>query len=401
MPEDRDGGATPFWPPFLRMVGIRATFLAGTALTLLWAPTRHDFPPFRAYEAHTDLIFESFAQWDAGWFLRIAGHGYDSAASTAFFPLYPLVVRGVGVLLGSKLVAAVCVSLLAAGIAAVFVYRLAVPLVGTAVAWDAVLLLALYPSAMVFTSAYADALFLALSAGCLYAALRDRPWLAGVLGGLAVATRFVGLALVPPLLVLLWPRGRSAHELLRPAPLLCFPAAVVAYAAYLDHRFGDPFEFVHALDRYWQRHTSWLGPLRGLWESLSAGYHGTAELLLHLPRGLGAPGGFPHRDQLAAQNALQALLLLAALWLTWVAWRRLGRVLGLYAISTMAFLLSSPVDVTPLASFPRYLLADFPLFIALAAELRDHPRAREPVVIGFAAMAGAAAVGFSRHVWIA
>ena len=100
-------------------------------------------------------------------------------------------------------------------------------------------------------------------------------------------------------------------------------------------------------------------------------------------------------------NAIQFLVLVGALWLTWVAWRRLSRPLGLYAVSVMVFLLSSTVDVFPLASFPRYLLADFPVFIALAAELRDHPRAREPVVIAFAAVAGAAAVGFSRHIWIA
>jgi Mannosyltransferase (PIG-V) len=390
-----------WWPPFRRLVTIRAAFLVGAALALLWSPLRHDLPPFRAYDARTDLLFGAFGQWDAGWFMRIVEHGYDVPQSSVFFPLYPLVVRAGGFVLGSNLVAGVLVSLVAAGVGAALVHRIALPVVGREAAWDTILLLALYPSAMVFTSAYADGLFLALSAGCLYAASRDRPWLAGVLGGLAVSTRFVGLALIPPLLLLLWPRGRSARELLRPAPLLCFPAAVAAYAAYLDHRFGDPFEFAHELDRYWGRHTSWLGPLRGLWDSVSSGYHGTAELLLHLPRQLGAPDGFPNRDQLGALNAMHLLVLVAALWLTWVAWRRLGRVLGLYAVSVMVFLLSSTVDAFPLASFPRYLLADFPIFIALAAKLRDHPKAREPVVIAFAAVAGAAAVGFSRHVWIA
>ena len=393
--------ALPLRRPFARLVLIRLTFLVATAATLLWSPVRENFPPFHAYEARTDLVFETFAQWDSGWFLGIAAHGYESSASTVFFPLYPLVVKAVSYALGSKLVAAVLVSLAAAGVAAVLVHRIALPLVGDAAAWDSVLLLALYPSALVFTSAYADALFLALSAGSLYAAMRRHPWLAAILGALAASTRLVGLALIPPLLLLLRPRGRSPRELLRPAPLLLVPAGVAAYAAYLDHRFGDPLEFVDALDRYWQRHTSWAGPFGGLWDSLSAGYHGAAEIALHLPRRLGEPDGFLHRDQLGALNALQLLVLLAALWLTWVAWRRLGRVLGIYAVSMMVFLLSSTVEVFPLASFPRYLLADFPLFIALAAVLREHPRARDPVVIGFAAVAGAAAVGFARHVWIA
>jgi hypothetical protein len=391
-----------WWQPFRRLVVIRVAFLFGGALALLWSPLRHDFPPFHAYNSHTDLLFGTFEQWDSGWFLGIAQHGYDNPASSVFFPLYPLLVRGVALVLGSKVVAAVLLSLVAAGVAAALVHQIALPFVGEDGAWDTVLLLALYPSALVFTSAYADALFLALSAGCLYAATRERPWLAGVLGGLAVSTRFVGLALIPPLLVLLWPRGRSVRELLRPAPLLLLPAAVGAYAAYLDHRFGDPLQFVHSLEEYpWKRHTTALGPLRGLWDSVSSAYHGAAELLLHLPRDLGSPAGFPNRDQLGALNAIHLLVLVAALWLTWVAWRRLSLALGLYAVSVFVFLISSTADVFPLISFPRYLLADFPIFIALAAELREHPRARDPVVIGFAAVAGAAALGFSRHVFIA
>ena len=89
-----DGMNVPWWRPFLRLVLIRAAFLVGTAATLLWFPIRRDFPPFHAYEARTDLVFGTFEQWDSGWFLGIAQHGYDSAASTVFFPLYPLVVRG-------------------------------------------------------------------------------------------------------------------------------------------------------------------------------------------------------------------------------------------------------------------------------------------------------------------
>ena len=391
-----------WWLPFRRLVTIRVAFLLGAALALLWSPMRSDFPPFRAYDARTDLFFGAFEQWDSGWFLGIAKHGYDSAQATVFFPFYPLVVHGVGFVLRSNLVAGVLVSLAAAGVAAVFVHRIALMVVGPEAAWDSVLLLALYPSALVLTSAYADGLFLALSAGSLYAALRDRPWTAGILGALAVSTRLVGLALIPPLLLLLWPRGRSVRELLRTAPLLLLPVPLVAYGAYLDHRFGDPLQFVHSLADYpWHRHTTWLGPLGGLWDSVSSGYHGAAELLLHLPRDLGRPDGFPNRDQLGALNAIHLLVLVAALWLTWVAWRRLSRVLGLYAVSMLVFLLASSAEVFPLISFPRYLLADFPLFIALSGELRDHPRARDPVVIGFAGVAGAAAVGFSRHVWIA
>jgi hypothetical protein len=388
--------ARPFWT----LVWIRVAFWVGAALALLWAPLRHDFPPFRAYDARTDLLFLTFAQWDSGWFLRIADHGYDIPATSAFFPLYPLVVRAVGFVLGSTLVAAVLVSLAAAGVGAVLVWRIARAVVGDAAAGDTVLLLALYPSALVFTGAYSDGLFLALAAGSVLAARRNRGWLAGMLGGLAVATRLMGLALVPALLVLLWPRGRSRRDLVRPAPVLLLPAALGLYCLYLDHRFGDPLAFENAQTLYWLRETSPFGPLGGLWDSIAAGYHGAAELLLHLPRELGEPGGFPDRDRFATWNVLHLLLLVAALWLTWVAWRKLGPALGVYAVAVDAAVLSGTHEVFPLASLPRYLLANFPLFIALAALLRDRPRAREATVIAFAALGAVAAVAFSRHVWI-
>jgi hypothetical protein len=386
--------------PFWTLVAIRCAFWFGAALTLLWAPLRHDFPPFEAYDARTDLLFLTFAQWDAGWFLRVADEGYDIPATSAFFPLYPLVVRAVGFVLGPTLVAAVLISLVAAGVGAVLVWQIARRVVGEAAANDSVLLLALYPSALAFTSAYSDGLFVALAAGSFLAAMRGRGWIAGVLGGLAVATRLVGLALVPALLILLWPRRYAGRELLRPLPVALVPLGLGLYCLYLEHRFGDSVAFANAQSLYWLRETSPFGPIGGLWESIAAGYHGAAELFLHLPHGLGEPGGFPDRDRFAIWNVLHLLLFVAALWLTWVAWKRLGPALGVYAAATNAALLVGTVEVFPLASVPRYLLANFPLFIALAALVRDRPRAREATLIAFAAVGAVAAVAFSRHIWI-
>jgi hypothetical protein len=55
----------------------------------------------------------------------------------------------------------------------------------------------------------------------------------------------------------------------------------------------------------------------------------------------------------------------------------------------------------PLLSFPRYVLGNFPVFIALASTLEDRPRARQAVLITFAAVSAVAAVAFARKTWIA
>jgi Mannosyltransferase (PIG-V) len=367
----------------------------------VWAPVREAarLAPYRAYDALTDLLFGTFAQWDADWFLNIATHGYRGEQATAFFPLYPAVVAGVAVVVRSPVVAAVLVSVAAAAVVAILVGRIARPLLGEGAARTALLYVALYPFAYVFTAAYADALFLALAAGSFLAGLRRRPLLAGLLGASAVATRPLGFALLPALVVLLWPRTR--REAIGLAPLVLLPAALGAYMVYLDHKFGDALAFSHAQGVYWQRYTPTLGPVGGLWDSLVAGWHGFAELVRHLPRSQEHPHGYARHDRWAVWNLAQFLLLVGALWLTWRAWVRLGAAYGLYSLTLIGIVLTSPARIVPLAGFPRYVLSDFPLFLALAQLTEGRPRARTTVIVAFAAVGAAAAVAFSRKVWVA
>src|SRR5207244_2207398 len=104
----------------------------------------------RAYDALGDTLFGTFAQWDSVWFIHIADHGYDSKQIAAFFPLYPLVVHGLGEVVRSTLVAGVLVSLAAGAVAAAVLVRIARSVLGESAARDGVLFLALYPIAYVF-----------------------------------------------------------------------------------------------------------------------------------------------------------------------------------------------------------------------------------------------------------
>ena len=91
---------------------------------------------------------------------------------------------------------------------------------------DTILLLALFPIGYVFTAIYSDAMFLALASGSFLAARRQRALLAGVLGALAVGTRIMGLALIPALIVLLWPSRWALREVARLAAVLLLPLAL-------------------------------------------------------------------------------------------------------------------------------------------------------------------------------
>jgi Dolichyl-phosphate-mannose-protein mannosyltransferase len=382
--------------PFWTLVWIRLAFLVGTALTLLWAPRTGELVPPGAWDPFTDLVFGTFGQWDARWFLHIARDGYNPT-SAAFFPLYPALLAA----LGSSVVLGTLLSLAAAGFGAWCVYEIARPRFGEPVARDSVLVLALFPTAFVFTALYSDGLFLACSAAAFLAAERGRPLLAGVAGGLAVATRVLGIALLPALAYLLWPR--RARESWRLAPLLLLPAAVGAFATYLDHELGDPWAFSRAqASPGWERTFPALGPVSGLWMAIQAGGHGGLEILRHLPRTaeVGA-AGYSAVDRIAFWNAVHLVVFVAVAVLTWLAWRRLGPAFGLYAAAILVVVLSEPSKGFPLVSFPRFVLTDFPVLVTLALLVQEHPRLRTGVLVALGTLSAVAGVAFAHGVWVA
>ena len=388
--------AGPFWV----VVAIRAGYWAAVLVALLWAPLRSGFPVHRAYGARTDFIFGAFDQWDANWFLRIAQHGYDTKQSASFFPLYPLLTRGLGFVVRSNLVAGVTISVVAAGFAGIAVMRIAQRCASSRAAHDSVLLFALYPITFVFTAVYSDSLFVAFAAWAFVFALEGRATAAALLGALAVLTRPTGLALLPALAWILWPQRPNARSLLRLTPLLLLPAALGGYCLYLNSHFGDAFAFIHSEGSFWLRHVPSTGPIGGAWAALKAGEQGLAQLVLHLPAASGAPSGFGKPEQFAIWNVVQLALLVAACALTWVCWKRVGRALALYSATTIVLFLSAPAAVVPLVSEPRFLIGDFPLFVALAVLVEERPRLRTIVVASFAAAGVLAAVGFAHGIWI-
>ena len=287
-------------------------------------------------------MFGTFDHWDAEWLLRIARDGYDEV-SAAFFPLYPALVA----LLGSSIVWGTLLSLVAAGLGAVCVFRIARAKLGDSGAHDTVLVLALFPTAFVFTAVYSDGLFLLLSAASFLAAERGRPWLAGIAGGLAVATRSMGLALVPALVYLLWPRSR--RETWRLVPLLLLPAALGLYAFYLDREVGDAFAFTNAQASGWDRELATLGPLGGLWMSIQAGGHGALEILRDLPRtGVDSPGYSQSAPGFLLERGAPVAPRPAHMAPPGSRGAGSGPALGLYALTTLIVILSVPSEGFPL-----------------------------------------------------
>src|SRR5262245_13075273 len=183
--------------------------------------------------------------WDGGWYLSIAQHGYwfdpSGSSSVAFFPLFPLAVRGMAALTHNYVVAGLLVANVAALGAVMVLWRWVRREAGSAAAERAAVWLMVYPFSFFLHSIYAESLFFLLATLCLDASARQRRLAAGLWGALAATARPMGVLLTPALTWGLWRDYRAGRG---PGPrdvvaVLLPVLGLGAYMAYLWVAFGD------------------------------------------------------------------------------------------------------------------------------------------------------------------
>jgi hypothetical protein len=200
---------------------------------------------------------ERFLIWDAGWFLRVAINGYPhgytyesngqlAGNELAFFPLYPMLIRGVAGLGIDAGTAAIGVSWLASIAAAVALHLLGSSLFGKRAGWALVAICCSAPVSVVLSMAYSESLFLAVVAGMFVAAHRQVWWAAGLLGLAAALSRPTGLAAAVGLAVAAALAVREARSFRAGGTWKPVAAAAVAlagvpaYIGWVGLRVGDP-----------------------------------------------------------------------------------------------------------------------------------------------------------------
>src|SRR5438093_4373641 len=151
-------------------------------------------------------LLTSWNHWDAANFTRIAQYGYQTIYDTAFFPLFPLLVKCIAFLFGNNGYIAIGMILSNLALLGAFfvLYQIATDMLGEQVGRRTLLYLCIFPTAFFFFAAYNESLFLFLTASSFLAMRRQKWWLAGILGLFAALTRSAGLLLVIPYLYELW-----------------------------------------------------------------------------------------------------------------------------------------------------------------------------------------------------
>lgn len=236
-----------------------------------------------------DLRTEGLLGWDADWYHLIASHGYAALPPEAlrFFPLLPLLARGLSyLLLGSEGAALLVLGNGGAIVFGLLLHRLVVRTgLGERVADRAVWVAALVPAGFVQVMGYTEPLYGALVCGLLLAA-RDRRWaVVALLGFLAGALRPPGVVLGAVVLVeaLVGLRAVRPREALARAVAVVAPAVgLAAYLLWVGARFGDPLLPFRVQTGPDLRGGAFVNPVTGLfgavegllrWRLMGAGLH--------------------------------------------------------------------------------------------------------------------------------
>jgi len=344
-------------------------------------------PGFLSYWAH----------WDGAWYLDIVTGGYGdlAPASTAFFPLYPMLVRLGMVYGGGPALWGVLISLIATPFALFFLYRIAEKLYDLRAARAATLALAFFPTSFFLNAVYSEALFIALSTGAVWAALvRRNLLLAGIFGAFTAATRNLGVILILPLFFE-WLRHRREFGVRGLAGIALVPAGFLAYAGFLWVRFGDPLVSAREQSEHWGRELA--NPFVTLREASQAAREGMKYLL--------DPGTLflstSATPTLEASNAFNLVFLALFLILLVVGSFILPPELSLYAFVIVLLPVLTPAPSFPLMSLPRFLLGAFPIFLVLGYLLS---RSRPALILWLFLSTGAGAaltVLFTTWRWVA
>lgn len=326
-------------------------------------------------------LVDVLMRWDAHWYLQIVRQGYDfnpyAQSSVAFFPLYPMLARGLAVVLGGagtdlgRAIALLVVSNGALLGGLVVLHRFVRELYGRAIAARAVLLVLVFPTTLFLSSGYSESLFLAFSVVALHEAWHGRWWTAGLAGMAVALTRPFGILIVIPLAIELLMANRGRRLFTSDSLAVVLPVVGLAiYLAFLGVAFGDPLAFARS-------QTDWDRTFGLPWT--------TFERILAGPLTV-------HRGFRSAVDLAGGLFAVAVAIGGW-------RSLRASHAALLTAVVVAVLATGSLLSIWRFLGSLFPLFILLALAAR-HPLVDRSFRLLAPTVAGLAMAAFAQHYWV-
>lgn len=332
---------------------------------LLWYQGRPRPAFLQPYPALDGLV-----RWDSMWFEAIASRGYWEANKTNFFPLYPLLTRGLHEATGIHLRFALLIVPNVASLGAYLViYWIFNQLAEEQAARWALVLFTVYPFAFFQAAAYPESLMIFFTALSILLALRGHHLWAGLALGLGVLTRHVALFAGAALLTAqILQRGfHPKRLLLSPALLgLLIPWLFLGfYCLYQYITFGNPLTF-------WVMRSDW-GP-RAWW--------GIMQLITTSERDVEVYVMYTYVP-------FSIILTVGAIALAtnknWIE------------LATYAIVFMTVIWIAGIWGIGRYSASCWPAFLPLGVWLTKHPQFQGPVIALLALFQGLFFYLFAHH----
>lgn len=204
--------------------------------------------------------FFSWANFDGEHYLSIAQYGYRGLEQ-AFFPVYPMLINFFSgpfhgdsiTTLVSSTVVGLLISNIAFFLALAFLWKLIRLDFSDRIAYLTLIVLVLFPTSFYFGSLYNESLFLLLAVLSFLNVRKGNWFLAGILGGIASATRIFGLILLPAFLIEAYQQKISLSKMMW---ILLIPLGLIFYMIYQYVTVGDPLAFYHLQKIVGEQHQS-------------------------------------------------------------------------------------------------------------------------------------------------
>jgi len=344
-----------------RLIILVFSYLSATFLHMHHPISPVNYIVLKKCSDNLNCFLLSWWRSDAIHYVEVAYVGYaHHMPLSVFFPLFPLLVRSLGGLLGGSILADYTAGIILANMCFYAVlmlfYQLLYKDFGHTVAKYALIYLAFAPYGLFFFAGYTESLFLLLSLAVFFFLQRGKAldwWLAGLCGFLAALMRATGIVLLVPFFVLFVQRFGMRTILAREnwqqklnaiLSMALIPAGLLIYLLYLWITFGNPFVFHIEEAAVWQRYTAfpWVGSIDAI-------------------KGiLGLDRYFFSRDAADVAFTFVPLVVLV------MGWKQLPLHYSLFSLAMVLFILCQPCEFEGLMSVPRYLLVVFPIFLLFA-----------------------------------
>jgi Gpi18-like mannosyltransferase len=358
-----------------------------------------------------------FAAWDSDFYERIAVFGYNTPHSVAFFPLFPLLVRGLMTLGLPFVVAGTLVNNLAFLAALIFIHKWVASSHSKSIARWTTVVLTLFPLSIFGTVIYSEGLYLLFSAVALRAFEQKRYWWVVLGGMLATATRPTAIALIPTFLIVSWREGRKLKAYIAS---LATGLGVFFYSLYCQIYFQDAFAFIR-VQKAWQPAQDffgqdWLkmlmqvavgtrnwqrGSIVDVWHPLIIGVICASSYLLWKSRfklrGYGICFLVFVLWLVAGNPLINTATAFGGIYLLWYCRSLLSLTLVTYGAFSYAVILSTGRTT----SVERYVYAIVSVAVSLGIVLSRYPRTGCIVSAFFLLLLILYSLRFAQHLWVA